>query len=137
MSNNVKTKILQYIGKLDIEKLGKYKKHIITDEVILTEERIRHIQEHHPGDYEKYGIYITEIIDNPDYIIDDSKNIDTLLYMKKIKEKAKNIQIVIRLNTNKKEINKKISILTLWKVKDKTYRQLLRNREILWKKAGQ
>lgn len=125
---------MQYIGKIDIEKLGKYRKRIITDDVILTEERIKHIQEHHPGDYEKYGIYITEIISNPDYIIDDSKNIDTLLYMKTIKEKAKNIQIVIRLNTNKNERNKKNSILTLWKIKDKTYRQLLRNKEILWER---
>lgn len=125
---------MQYIGKLDIEKLGKYRKRVITDEVILTEERIKHIQEHHPGDYEKYGIYITEIIDNPDYIIDDSKNIDTVLYMKTIKENEKNIQIVIRLSTNKREKNKKNSILTLWKVKDKTYRQLLRNKEILWER---
>lgn len=125
---------MQYIGKIDVKKLGKYRKKIITDEVILTEERIKHIQEHHPGDYEKYGIYITEIIDNPDYIIDDSKNIDTVLYMKTIKENEKNIQIVIRLNTNKKEENKKNSILTLWKIKEKTYKQLLRNKEILWKK---
>lgn len=128
---------MQYIGKIDVKKLGKYRKKIITDEVILTQERIKHIQEHHPGDYEKYGIYITEIINNPDYIIDDSKNIDTVLYIKTIKENEKNIQIVIRLNTNKREKNKKNSILTLWKIKDKTYRQLLRNKEILWKKTGQ
>ena len=45
---------MQYIGKLDKEKLGKYKDKIITGEIILTEERIKHIKEHHPGDYEKY-----------------------------------------------------------------------------------
>lgn len=123
---------MQYIGKLDIEKLGKYKEKIITDEVILTEERIKHIQEHHPGDYERYSIYISEIIDNPDYIVDDSKNLDTILYIKTIKENEKNIQIVVRLNTNEKEKNKQNSILTLWKMKDKTYRQLLRNKEIIW-----
>lgn len=123
---------MQYIGKLDIEKLGKYKEKIITDEIILTEERIKHIQEHHPGDYERYSIYISEIIDNPDYIVDDSKNLDTILYIKTIKEKEKNIQIVVRLNTNEKEKNKQNSILTLWKMKDKTYRQLIRNKEIIW-----
>ena len=123
---------MQYIGKLDIEKLGKYKEKIITVEIILTEERIKHIQEHHPGDYERYSIYISEIIDNPDYIVDDSKNLDTILYIKTIKENEKNIQIVFRLNTNEKEKNKQNSILTLWKMKDKTYRQLLRNKEIIW-----
>lgn len=125
---------MQYIGKIDIEKLGKYKEKIITDEVILTEERIKHIQEHHPGDYEKYAIYIPKIIKNPDYILDDSKNLDTVLYIKTIKQGEKNIQIVVRLNTNEKEKNKQNSILTLWKMKEKTYRQLLRNKEILWKK---
>lgn len=125
---------MQYIGKLDVEKLGKYKEKVVTDDVILTEERIKHIQEHHPGDYEKYGIYIPEIVNNPDYIIDDNKNLDTVLYMKTIKENEKNIQTVVRLNTNEKEKDKQNSILTFWKIKDKTYKQLLRNKEILWKK---
>ena len=58
-------------------------------------------------------MYIQEIIENPDYILEDNKNIDTVLYMKNIKRNNKNIQIVIRLNTNKTEINKKNSILTL------------------------
>ena len=57
--------------------------------------------------------------------------------MKTIKENNKNIQIVVRLNTNKKEREKQNSILTLWKVKDKTYKQLIRNRKIIWKKTRQ
>ena len=125
---------MQYIGKLDKEKLGSYKERIITNEVILTEERIKHIKEHHPGDYEKYGIYISEIIKEPDYILEDNKNIDTLLYMKNIVNNKINIQIVIRLNTNKTEIYKKNSILTLWKIKNSTYNQLIRNRKVIWKK---
>ena len=125
---------MQYIGKIDKEKLGEYKEKLITTDVILTEERIRHIKEHHPGDYEKFSMYIQEIIEDPDYILDDNKNIDTVLYIKNIKSHNKNIQIVIRLNTNKTEINKKNSILTLWKVKHSTYNQLIRNRKVIWKK---
>lgn len=124
---------MQYIGKIDINKLGEYKAKIITNDVIITEERIKHIKEHHPGDYEQYSKYISKIIHNPDYILEDNKNLDTILYMKTIRENGKNIQIVVRLNTNKKEIKKKNSILTLWKIKDKTYKQLLRNRKIIWK----
>lgn len=125
---------MQYIGKINVEKLGKYGKKVVTEEVVLTNERIKHIKEHHPGDYEKYSKYISKIIENPDYIIKDNKNIDTILYMKKIKEIDKNIQIVVRMNSNKKEKYKKNSILTLWKIKEKTYRQLIRNKEILWSK---
>lgn len=127
----------KYIGKLDKNKLGNYKEKIITTDVILTEERIKHIEEHHPGDYEKYAIYIQEIIERPDYILEDNKNIDTVLYMKNIKSNQKNIQIVIRLITNKDEIGKKNSILTLWKIKNSTYKQLIRNRKVIWKNTRQ
>lgn len=122
---------MQYIGKIDRNKIGKYKNDVITEDVILTSERIEHIKEHHPGDYEKYNKYISEIIHNSDYILNDNKNIDTILCMKTIKEIGKNLQVVIRLNTKQK--NKQNSILTLWQVKDKTYNQMIRNKEIIWK----
>ena len=49
---------MQYIGKLNKEKLGEYKNKIITDEVVLTEERIKHIKERHPRRLWKVlGIY--------------------------------------------------------------------------------
>lgn len=126
---------MEYIGKIDKNKLGKYKEKLITEEVVLTIERIKHIKEHHPGDYEKYGKYIPDIIEYPDYILIDSKNIDTLLYMKTIVEEQKNIQIVLKLNTNKFKPNMKNSVLTLWKIKESTYKQLIRNKENLWKKT--
>lgn len=39
---------MQYIGKIDKNKLGEYKDKIVTEDVILTDERIKHIKEHHP-----------------------------------------------------------------------------------------
>ena len=127
--------MVQYIGKLDKNKLGKYKNKIITEDVVLTDERIKHIKEHHPNDYEKYGNNISEILSNPDYIIDDNKNANTVLYMKTITKDNKNIQVVVRLATNQEKKGKKNSIITLWKIKDKTYNQMLRNKEIIWKKV--
>lgn len=55
--------------------------------------------------------------------------------MKTVEQNNKNIQIVVRLNTNEKEKDKQNSIITLWKIKTKTYNQILRNKEILWKKV--
>lgn len=126
---------MQYMGKIDKEKLGKYTNKIVTEKVILTEERIEHIKQHHPGDYENYGRYICEILSNPNYIINDSKNSDTILYLKNIIKENKNIQIVLKLNTNKEEKKKGNSILTLWKIKEKTYKQLIRNKEIIYKRV--
>lgn len=127
-------KELQFIGKLDKAKLGIYGEKIVTEDVILTNERLKHIKEHHPGDFEKYGKYATTVIENPDYVLEDSKNRDTILCMKTIEEQQKNVQIVVRLNTNELEKDKQNSIITFWKIKDSTYRQFIRNKNNLWKK---
>ena len=123
---------MQHIGNLDLSKLGKYRDKMVTTKVILTEERIVHIENHHPGNYQNYNKYIEDIISNPDYIIDDNKNIDTIILLKTINEKKIHIQLVIRLNTISDEQNKYNSIFTLWKVRYSTYRQILRNKEIIW-----
>lgn len=64
--------------------------------------------------------------------MNDNKNADTVLFMKTVIEEQKNIQIVVKLNTNKKNVNHKNSILTLWKVKEKTYNQMIRNKEKIY-----
>lgn len=69
---------MQYIGKLDRHKIGAHGKNIVTEDVILTNERIKHIKGHHPDDYEQYGKYAKRIIENPDYILEDNKNRDTI-----------------------------------------------------------
>lgn len=120
--------------KLDKDKLGKYRNEIITTDVILTEERIKHIKGHHPNDYEQFGKYIKIIIEDPDYILEDNKNLDTVIYLKKIIHEGKNVEIVVKLNTNSNNSYSKNSILTLWKVKEKTYKQLIRNKVVIYKK---
>ena len=90
---------MEHIGFIDKNKLAQYRNKIITEEVILTDERIKHIKEHHPGDYEEYSKYLKEIIETPDYILEDEKNTDTVIYLKTIKENNKNLQIVLKLVT--------------------------------------
>lgn len=46
---------------------------IITDEVIITDERIKHIQERHPNDYERYYEYLQQVVEKPDYIVETKK----------------------------------------------------------------
>ncbi|MBF1688885.1 MAG: minor capsid protein, partial [Selenomonas sp.] len=41
---------------------------ILSGNVILTDERIEHIKEHHPNDYELFIRYIPQVIEDPDYI---------------------------------------------------------------------
>lgn len=58
------------VGKIDQEIYQCITNDIVTDEVIITDERIEHIKERHPNDYERFCSYIPEMISNPDYIIE-------------------------------------------------------------------
>lgn len=81
----------------------------------------------------KYSSYIKTILTYPDYVLEDTKNIDTIIMIKQIENQGKNIQLVIKLSTGKDSKKNKNSILTLWKVRNSTCRQLIRNKKILYK----
>ena len=120
---------MQYIGKLDKEKLGRYKHIIITEEVIITEERITHIKEHHPELINSEIIYIKDVLEDPDYIFEDRKNIDTILMVKNIDKTYKDYRLVVKLNTNT-NINlkeKSNTIISFWKINKKKLGQFIRN----------
>ena len=58
---------------------------------------------------------------------------DTVIMLKKIKEEEKNIQLVVKLSTGIDKKKDKNSILTLWKVRNSTYVQMIKNKKILYK----
>ncbi len=120
---------MEYIGKLDIEKLGEYKNKIITQEVVLTEERLRnHILLFHQKEYEKLKPYLKEIIEEPDIILDDNRNKDTIILLKKIEQISKNGRVVIKIAVAEDNEHPKNSIITLMQLNDRTWKQTLKNR---------
>ena len=60
---------MRKVCDLDIKKYQCAAPDIRSSEVIITEERIGHIQERHPLDFERYSGYLKEIIENPDYLV--------------------------------------------------------------------
>lgn len=124
---------VQYIGKIDRSKFSKITNDITTDDVILTERQVEHIKERHPNDYEQYFDYIKEIVENPDYIIRDTKS-NTGFLLKEFVDKDKRFQLILRLHTNEDNKEYKNSIITFLKVSEKKYNQYLRNKEIVWKR---
>lgn len=105
-----------------------------TNKVILRDERIEHIKERHPEVVEIIKKYSKDIIENPDYILKDSKNIDTIWHIKEI-EKAK-INVVIKLSLKAKEENKGYlnSIITGHGVKEARLKKYLEKHKLLYKK---
>jgi len=123
---------VHFIGNINIKKLGNYKNIVTTDKVIITSERIEHIKKRHPGDFEKYISYVPIILENPDYILEDTNNKNTILLLKTLQENGKNIQVVIKLHTDIKDKNKYNSILTFWHIRDRNYKSTIRNNKILY-----
>lgn len=71
----------------------------MTDEVIITEERIQHIKERHPNDYELFYSYMREVIENPEYIIEANKP-STALILKSFSNGDKQFKTILRLVTS-------------------------------------
>lgn len=120
---------MQSIGKLNKYAIGEYKDIIQTDEVILTNERLyQHILIYHKQDYEQFNMYIKEIISNPDYVIEDNKHKDTLIFLKEIKTLGKRCRIVIKLATKDNKEHPKNSIITLMGQNNRTWNQTIKNK---------
>ena len=126
---------MQYITKLDKKKLGEYEKRVITEDVILTEERLyEHILLFHEDEYKQLRPYIKNIIENPDYIVEDNRHEDTMIYLKQIEDIGKNGRVVIKLALGQDEERNKNSIITMMKLNKRTWNQTIRNRgKIIWK----
>lgn len=122
------------IGRIDREIYRCITGDITTDEVIITDERIQHIVERHPNDYEQYYTYLRSVIEAPDYIVETNKP-DTALILKEIVEsEERKFKTVLRLKTSKDKSEYKNSIITFMKINEKEWSRLIRNKQILYKK---
>lgn len=120
------------ICDLDIEKYRCVSSDIRTSEVILTEERIAHIEERHPGDFQRYAGLLEEIIKAPDYILQANKP-NTAFLLKEITREAERFQIILRLAVSSDPEDYKNSIITFLRVEEKRYLRYLRTKKILYK----
>ena len=103
------------IGNIDISKYQDLcSDKILTEEVIFTYKQIEHTNQKHQNIYEKYKEKLKDVIENPDYIIEDTKHKETGLVIKKY---SKDVVIVLRLNTENR--SNKNSIITIWEIKEK------------------
>lgn len=122
---------MQYIGKLNKEKLGKYKYKIMTEEVVLTDERKIHILEDHKKDYQIIMNNIQRVVLNPREILEDIENKDTLFFIDKLEKN--NLNVVVKLNTTNDKKHPKNSIMTAWIIRDKNLKKLQRKNKTIYK----
>lgn len=125
------------IGKFDSGVLTFLEKEfgkLNTSAVILRKERLEHIKERHPEVTDVLKTHGKSIILNPDYILKDSKNEDTIWNIKRIEEK--NMNIVIKLSISEKKEHKGYlnSIITAHEIKGARLEGYLVKQKKLYKK---
>ena len=120
------------IGRIDIEKYRVVTEQIRTDEVIITEERIQHIKERHPNDFERYAQYLQDIVENPQYILEDNSPYMAIL-LKEYVEEGKRFRLILRLSMHSDPADYKNSIITFLEISERKFQKYLRNKKILYK----
>jgi len=126
-------------GVADVSKIGEINpKHfenvfpVLTNDVVITDERIAHIKAHHPKDYERYAEYIPQILKNPDYILKANRPHSAVL-LKEFKKSDERFQLILRLRTSQDPDEFSNSVITFSRLHAKEYRRFVRNKKVLYK----
>lgn len=119
------------LGKFDTQPLeiefGKLK----TDELIVTNERIEHIKSRHPEDFNLFEKYSLSVIAEPDFIIKDEKNVNTVFMVKKLENTNLNLVVKIILETDEKDL--KNSVMTFYRIRERNLKKLVDRNKTLYK----
>ena len=126
---------MQYIGKIDFDIYRCISDSIVSDDVIITLKQIDHINESHSNAFEKYGHYLSEIVQSPDFIIESQKPNTALILKELTDDENRRFKTVLRLITSTDDVTYKNSIITFMKIDDKEWTRLLRNKKILYKRV--
>lgn len=124
---------VNFVCTLDRELYSVVTDDIPTDEVIITEQQILHINERHPGVYESLAASIPDVIQTPDYILRGNRP-NTALVLKQIQMQEQITEIVLRLKVSSDPQDFKNSVISAWNISPKRFRRLLRQSEVLYKK---
>ena len=119
------------ICDLDVEKYKCITADISTCEVIITDERIEHIKNHHPGHFEEIEPFLKAAVEDPDYILKDAAN--KRLILKAITSNGLRLQMVLRIHTSRDVSGFKNSVISAWKISESRWNNYLRNKKILYK----
>ena len=104
---------------------------ILTDEVIITDERAEHIRTKHPEDYDLFVQYSRAVISEPDYIVRDMKNIGTVFFVRHLPDT--NLNVVVRLVLEGDNPEHKNSVMTFYRLRNKNLEKLISKNKLLYK----
>ena len=123
---------LRVLGEIDESVLEVEFGTLQSTEVIVTEERIKHIRERHPQDVELFESYGPDVVTEPDIIIKDTKNEGTVFMVKYLSDC--NINVVVRLALETEDEDLKNSVMTFYRIRTKNLVKMLRKNKEIYRK---
>lgn len=122
---------MYYIGKLNKINIKDYSNRITNDDIVITDERKKHIYQNHKNDFKIIMENINKVVLNPNEIIEDLKNKDTLFFIGKLDKN--NLNVVVRLNTTNDIKHPYNSVMTAWIIRDCNLKKLREKNKSIYK----
>ena len=123
---------VQLVGHIDRKIYSVISDDIRTDEVVITQERIDHIRQRHPGDYERFAKYIVHMVENPQYILEANRP-HTAFVLNEYMEDGERFELILRLSVSSDPETYENSVITFLRVNERKWAKYLRNKKILYK----
>jgi hypothetical protein len=130
----METEIIE-LGSLDITIYKCITPQIDTDRVVITDNQLDHIADHHPESYDESLIELKNTLACPDYIFKDDKHNDTGLVVKSICTGDTYFYIVLKVCTNSNGGKLANSVISGWKISQKRLDNYLRHKSLLYKRT--
>lgn len=125
------------LGKVEGIDLKQLFNEAVTNEIVMTNERMKHIREQHNNDVELYHKYGKQVATTPDVIFKDRENKErvnnknTALFLKRIPNSNLIAVVSIAINDNKKN-----SIISFHRLGNSKIDKFKKNHEILYIRPG-
>ena len=120
------------LGRINTQPLEKEFGKLKTDEIVVTDERLEHIRNRHPEDFELFEQYGTSTVETPDLIIKDEKSENTVFMIKRLD--TTNLNVVAKLILDTDNNDYKNSVMTFYRIRDKNLRKIKNRNKTLYKR---
>lgn len=101
--------------------------------VELTAERMEHIRQHHPEDYDLCMKHVDEVITAPDLILEDHKNPMTAMFIRSFG--AEGINVVVKLTLLSDDDHRSF-IVTVHPVGERSIKKLERKNKVVYNRSN-
>ncbi len=122
---------INILGEINTDLLEAEFGKLLTNEIVITNERLNHIKTRHPEDFSLFCEYGVQVIQKPDIIIKDCNHKNTIFMVKKLKDT--NLNVVARLSLEEENENLKNSVMTFYRLRQKNLLKMEKKHKILYK----